>query len=86
MLRGGSLADTGIHGYGYYDTRTRLVNIRVSKIPVSADNEYPFLISIFYSLRVRIFLTSLHMIDLKYILKLTLILVEKLYFVFHFMP
>jgi len=32
MSRGVSLAGTGIHGYGYYDTRP--ANMRVSKIPV----------------------------------------------------
>jgi len=52
MLRGVSLAGTDIHGYGYYDTRTRPVNMRVSKIPVSASSKYPFLISIFYPLRI----------------------------------
>jgi len=50
--QGVSLAGTGIHGYGYYDTRTRPVNMRVSKIPVPIGNGYPFLISIFYPLRV----------------------------------
>jgi len=29
MSRGVSLAGTGIHGYGYYDTCTRPVNMRV---------------------------------------------------------
>jgi len=29
MSRGVSLAGTGIYGYGYYDTRTRPVNMRV---------------------------------------------------------
>jgi len=52
MLRDVSLAGTGIHGYGYYDTRTRLVNMRVSKILVPASSGYPFLISVFYPLRV----------------------------------
>jgi len=47
-----SLAGTGIHGYGYYDTRTRPVNMRVSKIPVHAGSGYPFLISVSYPLRV----------------------------------
>jgi len=42
----------GIHGYGYYDTRTRPVNMRVSKISVPAGNGYPFLISVSYQLRV----------------------------------
>jgi len=50
--QGGSLAGTSIHRYGYYDTRTHPVNIRVSKIPVPTGNRYPFLISIFYPLRV----------------------------------
>jgi len=27
----------GIHGYGYYDTRIRPVNLRVSKILVPAN-------------------------------------------------
>jgi len=36
MLKGVSLAGTDIHGYGYYDTRTRSVNMRVSKISVLA--------------------------------------------------
>jgi len=52
MSRGVSLAGTGIHGYGYYDTRTRPVNMWVSKIPIPAGNGYPFLISVFYPLRV----------------------------------
>ena len=52
MSRGVSLAGTGIHGYGYYDTRTRPINMRVSKISIPADNGYPFLIFIFYMLRV----------------------------------
>jgi len=52
MSRGVSLAGTGIHGYEYYDTRTRSVNMRVSKIPVPVGSEYPFLISIFYPLWV----------------------------------
>ena len=64
MLRGVSLAGTDIHGYGYYDTRNCPVNMRVSKILVSASSKYPFLISIFYPLRVLFadtnFLTSLH--------------------------
>jgi len=38
---------TGIHGYGYYDTRTRPVNIRVYK-PVPVTREYPFTIYISY--------------------------------------
>jgi len=52
MSRDVSLAGTGIHGYGYYDTCTRLVNMRVSKIPVPAGSGYAFLIFIFYLLRV----------------------------------
>jgi len=32
----------GIHGYGYYDTRTRPVNMRVSKILVPAGSGFPF--------------------------------------------
>jgi len=52
MSRGVSLAGTGIHGYGYYETHTHPVNMRVSKIPVPAGSGYPFLISIFYLLRV----------------------------------
>jgi len=52
MSRDVSLAGTGIHGYGYYDTRTHLVNMRVSKIPIPAGSGYPFLKSIFYPLRV----------------------------------
>jgi len=47
-----SLAGAGIHWYGYYDNRTRPVNTRVSKIPVSAGSGYPFLIFVFYPLRV----------------------------------
>jgi len=39
-------------GYGYYDIRTRPVNMRVSKILIPADSGYPFLISIFYPLRI----------------------------------
>jgi len=42
----------GIHGYGYYDTRTRPVNMRISKILVLANSVYPSLIYVFYSLRV----------------------------------
>jgi len=30
----------GIHEYGYYDTRTHPINMRVSKIPVPAGNEF----------------------------------------------
>jgi len=52
MSRGVSLAGTGIHGYGYYDTRTCPFNMRVSKISVPAGSGYPFLISIFYPLRI----------------------------------
>jgi len=47
-----SLAGTGIHGYRYYDTRTRPVNMRVSKIPVPTCKRHSFLISVFYPLRV----------------------------------
>jgi len=47
-----SLAGTDIYGYGYYDTRTRPVNMRVSKIPIPAGSGYPFLIFISYPLRV----------------------------------
>jgi len=36
----------GIHGYKYYDTRTRPVNMRVSKISIPTDNGYSFLISV----------------------------------------
>ena len=39
-------------GYEYYDTHTRPVNMRILKIPVPAGSGYPFLISIFYPLRV----------------------------------
>jgi len=52
MSRDVSLAGTGIHGYGYYDTRTRPVNMRVSKISVPAGSGYRFLIFVFYPLRV----------------------------------
>jgi len=52
MSRGVSLAGTGIHGYEYYDTRTRPINMRVSKIPLPAGSRYRFLISVFYPLRV----------------------------------
>jgi len=52
MLRGVSLAGKGIHRYGYYDIRTRPVNMRLSKIPVPMGSGYPFLISVFYPLRV----------------------------------
>jgi len=45
-VKGMSLAVTGIHGYGYYNTRTRPVNI----IPVPAGNGYLFLIFVFYPL------------------------------------
>jgi len=52
-VKGGvSLAGTGIHGYEYYDTRTRPVNMRVSKIPVPTGSGYPFLIFVFYPLWV----------------------------------
>jgi len=47
-----SSAGTGIHGYGYYDTHTRPVNIRLSKLPISTDSWYPFLIFVSYPLRV----------------------------------
>jgi len=47
-----SLAGTGIHEYGYYNTHTRPINMRVSKIPVPAGNGYPFLIFVSYPLRV----------------------------------
>ena len=43
---------TGIHGYGYYNTRTHPVNMWVSKIPIPASSGYPFLISISYPLRI----------------------------------
>ena len=43
---------TGIHGYEYYDTRTRPVNMRVLKILVPASSGYPFLIFVSYSLQV----------------------------------
>jgi len=52
MSIGVCLAGTGIHGYGYYDTRTRPINMRVSKILVPADSGYLFLIFVFYPLRV----------------------------------
>jgi len=52
ISRGVSLAGTGIHGYGYYDTRTYPINMRVSKILVPAGSGYLFLISLFYPLRV----------------------------------
>jgi len=52
MSRCVSLVGTGIHGYRYYDTRTRPVNMRVSKIPVPTGSGYPFLISVFYPLRI----------------------------------
>jgi len=52
MSKGVSLAGTGIHEYGYYDTYTCPVNMRVSKIPVPASSGYPFLVFIFYSLRI----------------------------------
>jgi len=51
-VKGVSLAGTSIHGYGYYDTHTRLVTMRVSKIFVPVGSGYPFLIFIFYSLQV----------------------------------
>jgi len=41
-VKGISLAGTGIHEYGYYDTRTHPVNMRVSKISVPAGSGYPF--------------------------------------------
>ena len=52
MSKDVSLAGTGIHGCGYYDTLTRPVNMRVSKILVPAGSGYPFLVSVFYLLRV----------------------------------
>jgi len=52
MSRGVSLAGTGIHGYEYYDTRTRPVNMRVSKVFVPAGRGYPLLIFISYPLRI----------------------------------
>jgi len=51
-VKGVSLAGTGIYGYEYYDIRTRPVNMWVSKISVSTGSGYPFLISVFYPLRV----------------------------------
>jgi len=42
----------GIHGYRYYDTRTYLVNMQVSKILIPAGSGYPFLIFVSYPLRV----------------------------------
>jgi len=41
-------------GYGYprVQIRIRPINMRVSKIPVPAGSGYPFLISVFYPLRV----------------------------------
>jgi len=41
-----------IHGYGYYDIRTRPVNMWVLKILVSTNSGYPFLIFVSYPLRV----------------------------------
>jgi len=52
MSRDVSLAGTGIYGYEYYDTRIRPINMRVSKIPVLAGSGYPFLLFVFYLLRV----------------------------------
>jgi len=46
------LTDTGIHEYEYYDTRTRPVNMQVSKILVPASSGYSFLIFVSYPLRV----------------------------------
>jgi len=42
----------GIHGYGYYDTHTRPVNMRILKILILASNEYPYLIFVSYPLQV----------------------------------
>jgi len=50
MSRDVSLAGTSIHEY--YDTRIRPINMRISKILVSAGSGYPFLIFVFYLLRV----------------------------------
>jgi len=50
-VKGCKFAGTGIHGYGYYDIRTRLVNMRVSKIPIPAGSGYPVLISVFICCR-----------------------------------
>jgi len=41
-----SLMGMDIHGYWYYDTRTRPVNMQIS------NSGYPFLIFVFYPLRV----------------------------------
>jgi len=41
-----------IHGYGYYNTRTRPVNMWISKTLVPAGSGYPFLIFVSYPLRV----------------------------------
>jgi len=48
MSRGVSLAGTS----RYYDTRTRPVNMRISKIFIPAGSGYPFLIFVFYPLRI----------------------------------
>jgi len=45
-----SIAGTGIHGYNYYDTRTRHVNMQILKILVPVTRKYPFTISISYPL------------------------------------
>jgi len=42
----------GIHGFGYYDTRTHPVNMRVLKIHVLVTRGYQFNIFISYPLRV----------------------------------
>jgi len=47
-----TIADTGIHWYRYYDTRTRPVNMQVLKIPIPITRVYPFTIFISYLLRV----------------------------------
>jgi len=38
------------HGYGYYDTRSCPINMRVSKLLVLTGSRYPFLIFVFYPL------------------------------------
>ena len=42
----------GIHGYGYYDTRTCPVNMRVLKISVPVTRRYLFTIFISYPVRI----------------------------------